>query len=424
MAQEKIHVLVVGGGGRESALVTRIAASPRAERVFCAPGNGGIEEVAGCWPIKETAPAEIVELARATKAGLVVIGPEAPLVAGLADMLRDAGIRTFGPSARAAQLESSKVFAKMLAADIGVPTGRACSTTSFDQAVTLIRTHGHRVIKADGLCAGKGVVVAETEDEAIDAAHSMLVRGVHGAAGSHILIEERLIGRECSAMALCDGETAILLPPARDYKRAHEGDRGPNTGGMGAYAPLPDVDADLEQMILDRIILPVLAEMRTRGMPFRGLLYAGLMLTAEGPKLIEFNVRFGDPETQVVLPLIEGDILPYLLACTAHGGLAALPPLERLPLSAVCTVVVSDGYPGAYRTGVPITGLRERTIDSYSLHAGTRRTDGVLVTAGGRVINCIGLGHSLAEARERSRAAAARVQFEGARFRGDIAAQA
>ncbi len=416
------NILIVGNGARESALYRALTNSPRARRIICAPGNGGIP-ADHCRPLKETEHEALIQLCRDERINLVVIGPEAPIVAGLGDKLRTAGFRVFAPSARASVLESSKAWAARLCKEFEIPAPWGETTGSYETARALIQEHGYRVIKADGLCAGKGVVVADSEEEALAAAYAMLVERIHGDAGGRIVLQERLSGHEASFMFLCDGTNAVALPPARDYKRRFEGDKGPNTGGMGAYSPVPDVSPAIERVVLEDIVMPTLGAMRSKtGGSFRGLLYAGIMLTAEGPKLIEYNVRFGDPETQVVLPLIREDLVTYLLACTIEGGLSVLPPIERSPGAAVCTVIVSDGYPGAYQPGMPIVieGPADQT-DSWLIHAGTQYEHGTLVTAGGRVMSAIGYGEDLAQACEHSLSAVRRVSFEGARYRADIA---
>jgi phosphoribosylamine--glycine ligase len=395
--------------------------SPRASHVIVTPGNGGVPEK-DRWTYKETEHDRLIKLAEAKRINFVILGPEAAIVAGLSDKFTAAGFPNFAPSQAAARLESSKAwsFSACRSADIPVPEGGIAH--SMEEATELIGK-GFLVVKADGLCAGKGVVVADTQDEALAAARAMLIEGLHGEAGRTIVLQERLEGREASFMYFCDGINAIALPPARDHKRLGEGDIGPNTGGMGAFSPVPDVTPATEKAVLESIVRPILRFMRSIGTPFHGLLYAGVMLTKSGPKLIEFNVRFGDPETQVVLPRIESDILTYMLACTVEGGLSILPPLEIGAHACVCTVLASDGYPGLYETGkeIRIIGKTER-ISSYFIHAGTRREGDKLFTSGGRVLGAIGLGLDVAEAHQLSLAAAGRVMFgdEMPFFRRDI----
>ncbi len=408
-----MRVVIVGKGGRESTLTWAMGKSPLVDEILGETGSD-IDE--------------IVSHALEDRADLVVVGPEVPLVAGLVDQLEGVGIPAFGPSAAAAMLEGSKIFMKELCSQHSIPTARWCWTSQIGQAIDLIRIWGTPVIKADGLCGGKGVFVAENAEEAIGAARLMLVERVYGMAGSHILIEDRLKGKECSMMFLCQDEVAIPLPPARDYKRAKDGDKGPNTGGMGAYSPLPDVDDALVEEVRQRIILPTLRAMKARGTPFRGILYAGLMLTEEGPMLLEYNVRFGDPETQVVLPRLDSDIVPYLLAIATNepGALARLGPLAVRSGAAVCITLALQGYPDSkkYKTGYPITGLApEIRPRSLVFHAGTERGEnGEWRTASGRVLSVVGLGDTLTMARLRAEDRAAEIMYHGKYHRTDIAA--
>lgn len=417
-----LTVLVVGGGAREHALCWSIAKSPSVKRVLCTPGNGGITSE-NRRNIRDSDLPGIVGLAKEESVDLVVVGPEAPLVAGLVEILREAGVAAFGPNAKGARLEGSKIYTKTLSSGLDIPTAHWKWTDNYDDAKEMILSWGSLpVIKADGLCGGKGVVVPDTESQALDAAHDMLVKKTLGHAGSRIIIEDRLVGRECSVMALCDGENAVLLPPARDYKRALDGDRGLNTGGMGSYSPLPDVDDALVAEIKTRIIDRTLYGMaKHEGNPYRGVLYAGIMLTKDGPFLLEYNVRFGDPETQVVLPRLQSDVVEYMFATLERGGLSKLGPLQIHSGASVCTVLVSKGYPDKYQTGFPITGLDEANSWAVLFHAGTDRTP-ELVTSGGRVMSCVGFTASLEAAREYSRLAAEAISFENKSFRTDIAA--
>lgn len=423
MRRENMKVLIIGSGGREHALYAAAKKSRLVDQAFCTPGNGGIP-TADRRNVKDTDIAGIVKLAQEEKVDLAIVGPEAPLVAGLVDELQKVGIAAFGPSGKAAMLEGSKVATKAICDFAGIPTAGWSTADEFKHAKHVIeRWDSVPVIKADGLCGGKGVVVPETKQQALDAAHDMLdKKPPYGEAGAEIVIEDRLIGRECSVMALCDGENAVLLPPTRDYKRALDGNKGLNTGGMGAYSPLPDVDNDLLAEIKTTIIDPILRHMYEYGKRYHGLLYAGLMLTATGPKLIEYNVRFGDLETEVVLPLLRSDIIEYMLATLEFGGLAKLKPIEVRPEAAVSTVLVSDGYPGKHETGFPITNLGATAPFAKLYCAGANWVDGRLLTSGGRIMNCVGLGSSLEEARLNSQRAAERIQFANKFFRKDIAA--
>ncbi len=417
-----LTVLIVGSGAREHALYRTIEQSPLVRRVLCTPGNGGIP-ARDRRDIKDSDFGGIFKLIEEEGVNLLVIGPEGPLVAGLVDSIEEFGIDVvaFGPQKGAAMLEGSKIFTKTYCGYWHIPTAPFEFTDDYDMAERIIKRTGFRVIKADGLCGGKGVTVADSEAEALEAAYQLLVKRTQGDAGARILIEERLEGRECSVMAFCDGENAVLLPPARDFKRAHDGNTGPNTGGMGSYSPLPDVDDALLDEIKEQIILPTVRGMKNLSCLYYGLLYAGIMLTKDGPKLLEYNVRFGDPETQVVLPRLESDIVPYMLASCKRGGLSKLGPLQVKPDGAVCTVLVSQGYPDKYETGFPITGVEEAERDALVFHAGTKQTS-ELVTSGGRVMSCVALGDTFEAARQRSLRAAGMIGFENKFNRTDIAA--
>jgi phosphoribosylamine--glycine ligase len=396
-----MRVLVVGSGGREHALVWRLASSPTLTELHAAPGNPGIAGLATCHPVAAEDGDGLRELARSLGADLVVVGPEAPLVAGVADTLRHAGISVFGPSAAAARIEGSKRFAKDVMAAAGVPTARL-----------LDEPRAPCVLKADGLAAGKGVFVCRTDGELEDAL------GGAGEVNGTMLVEELLDGPELSLLALCDGREAILLAPARDYKRAHDGDHGPNTGGMGSFAPV-GFDGD-EAELVDSCIRPVLAELAGRGTPFVGTLFAGLMQTADGPRVLEYNCRFGDPETQSVLPLVEGDLLAAL-AAAATGSLAGT-SLDRQQGAAVTVVVTAGGYPGSGDRGTPIEGIEQAEASgALVFHAGTALRDGQLVTNGGRLVGVTATGPTVAAARERAYAASSLIRIDGCRTRGDIA---
>jgi phosphoribosylamine--glycine ligase len=417
-----MKVLVVGGGGREHALCWSLASSPLLTKLWCAPGNAGIAEVAECVPIgAEDVPA-LVGFARDNAVDLVVAGPEAPLTLGLADACAAAGLRCFGPSAAAARLEGSKAFAREVCEAAGVPGPRWRRFDDPAAARAYIRAQGAPiVVKADGLAAGKGVVVAATVEEAEAAVADTMERRVHGAAGATVLVEECLVGEEVSFFALCDGTTAIPLAAAQDHKRVGVGDTGPNTGGMGAYSPPPAFTDALRDEVMARIVRPTLAEMARRGAPFRGVLFAGLMLTAEGPRLIEFNVRFGDPECQALMVRLRSDLLPALLAA-CDGELADF-DLRWAPLHSLVVVMAARGYPGAFAKGSEIRGLDRaaRVPGVQVFHAGTaRRADGVLIATGGRVLGVTATGATLREARDAAYAAVDAIDWPGGFCRRDI----
>jgi phosphoribosylamine--glycine ligase len=412
-------VLVIGGGGREHALVEALLASPARPEVIAAPGNPGMPGRARAVALGDLSALE----AAAEGVDLVVVGPEAPLVAGLADRLRARGIPTLGPSAAAARLEGSKAFSKALMTRVGVPTARWARHTEPAAAKAYVRElSGGAVVKADGLAAGKGVVVAEHPEAADAAIDDMLVRGARGAAGQSVVIEERLVGEELSVLGLSDGERLRLLPAARDHKRLEDGDRGPNTGGMGAFAPAPRATPALIADVRDRCMQPVVDALREAGTPFVGVLYAGIMLTSAGPRVLEYNVRFGDPEAQAILPLLTEDVFSTF-SSAARGALEPGFVASR-DGAAVTVVLASAGYPRTSAKGQPITGLDalDGRDDLRVYHAGTARgDDGRLVTAGGRVLAVTGLGATLEAARERAYAGADAVVFEGRQLRRDIA---
>ncbi len=414
-----MNLLIVGSGAREHALAWKLRRSPLLTDLFVAPGNAGTAAVASNLSVNELDFAGIRRAAEEQRVDLVVIGPEAPLAAGLADELRAHGLLVYGPDRAAAEIESSKAWAKELMRRAGIPTAAA---ESFDDAEAarrfVLESAAPPVVKADGLAAGKGVVVAETQAEALAAIDAAMTAGAFGEAGRRLVIEERLSGVEVSAHVFSDGSRALPMPFACDHKRIFDGDRGPNTGGMGAFSPPPFVDEAMAQQIFDGISQRAVTALREAGRPFRGTLYPGLMLTDSGPRVIEFNCRFGDPETQVLLPRLESDLLPLLLGA-ARGDLAGVEP--RWDGGAcVGVVIASGGYPGSYRTGLPIAGLGTVDEDILVFHAGTALADGRVVTAGGRVLTVVGRGATIAAARERVYANIERIRFDGAQFRRDI----
>ncbi|GAA2648226.1 MULTISPECIES: phosphoribosylamine--glycine ligase [Streptomyces] len=413
-----MKVLVIGGGAREHALCRSLSLDPDVSALYCAPGNAGIAEVAELRPVDALDGGAVAALATELGAGLVVVGPEAPLVAGVADAVRAAGIPVFGPSAEAAQLEGSKAFAKDVMAAAGVPTARSYVCTTPEEVDEALDAFGAPyVVKDDGLAAGKGVVV--TDDLAAARAHAL--------ACDRVVIEEYLDGPEVSLFAITDGVTVVPLQPAQDFKRALDGDEGPNTGGMGAYSPLPWADPKLVDEVMELVLQPTVDELRRRGTPFSGLLYAGLAITGRGTRVIEFNARFGDPETQVVLARLRTPLAGVLLGA-AKGTLDAVPPLVWREDAAVTVVIASHNYPETPRTGDPIEGLAEVAAedgpDAYVLHAGTRREGDAVVSAGGRVLSVTATGSDLAQAREKAYKAVARVRLDGSQHRTDIAAKA
>ena len=414
-------VLLVGGGGREHALAWKLAQSPGLGRMVAAPGNPGIAAHARCVPIKDTAIDQIVALAQQERPDLVVVGPETPLALGLADRLRAAGLAVFGGSAAAARLESSKAFAKDLMARHRIPTARFGTFRDAAAARRYCRELGAPlVVKADGLAAGKGVVVCQSLEEADRAVAQCLEARAFGDSGLTVVIEEFLVGEEASFFALSDGTGVLPLVAAQDHKTVHDGDRGPNTGGMGAYSPAPVMDAGMQERVMREIVRPTIAAMAEEGAPYTGVLFVGLMITREGPKVIEYNCRFGDPECQAILPRLEDDLLALLLATATGKGLPTT--LAFSPRSSVCVVMTSAGYPGAYETGRAITGVEAAAgLPGVNVfHAGTALAGGALVTAGGRVLGVQALGADVAAAIRTAYAAVERIRFEGAHYRRDI----
>jgi phosphoribosylamine--glycine ligase len=420
-----VKVLVVGSGAREHALTWKCMQSPLVERVYVAPGNGGTGGMGRNVQVQADDVAGIVNFARREKLGLVVLGPEAAVAAGVGDALRDAGIPAFGPGRDAGRIESSKSFAKDLMRRAGIPTAEFQVFTDPAPARRWARERGGRVaVKADGLALGKGVVVCSDIGEAEAAIDSMLVQKRFGSSGQTVVVEERLEGPELTVMAITDGRQVVALAPSRDFKRALEGDEGPNTGGMGAYSPPIGVSDELVAEALQTVLEPAIRQLAAGGHEYRGTLYAGLMLTAAGLRVIEFNARFGDPEAQVVLPRLKSDLVDLMLRA-AQGDLGEQPVLEWDSRAAVGVVVASGGYPDEYRTGLPIVGLTSLPAGVMIFHAGTRfgGRDG-LVTSGGRVLTSVGLGQSVDEARLIALSGAVRVRFPGAYFRSDIALEA
>jgi phosphoribosylamine--glycine ligase len=431
-----MKVLVVGKGGREHALVWKLAQSPRIEKLYAAPGNPGMAPLAELVPIRVDTPAsereklnaEIHKLAEwALNEGidLTVVGPDDALAGGIVDYFQQRGLKIFGPTEAAARLESSKAFSKDLMQRIGVPTAAHRSFTDADSAVAYIRQQGAPiVVKASGLAAGKGAVVCMELEEAISTAQDMLAGNAFGSAGSEIVVEEFMQGEEVSLFALCDGSHFLTLAPAQDHKAIFDGDKGPNTGGMGAYAPAPALTSELHRETEERIIAPVLAEMQRMGCPFTGVLYCGLMLTEEGPKVVEFNARFGDPECQILLPLIQNDLLDILeAACDEQLDRIQI---DNAPRACVCVVMAAEGYPESYPKGMAISGLESLAgqTEQVVFHAGTELRDGQLVTNGGRVLGVTALGDTIHDAVANAYKAVDAIHFDGAYYRRDIAHKA
>jgi phosphoribosylamine--glycine ligase len=419
------NILVIGGGGREHALCATLSASPSVSKVFAIPGNAGISQEWFC-PTHQGKNGSILEIVDRFKIDLVVVGPEGPLVEGVVDQLYQHGVPAFGPTGLAARLEGSKAFMKKFATDYKIPTAPCYIFSELSIAQDYVLKHDKPlVIKADGLCAGKGVILPESVSEALKTIEMLLGQRMFGAASTPVIIEDRLYGTELSIQAVCDGENMILLPAAQDHKRVGDGDMGPNTGGMGAYAPVHILTPQLEKKIRERIMVPTLMGMRDRGHPFRGVLYAGLMISPDGdPSLLEFNVRFGDPEAQVVLPLLQGDFAEACYAC-ALGNLQE-GMLQVKKRNALCVILASHGYPSHVRTGDRIDGLDTvvRMQDVIVYHAATRVIGNDLVTSGGRVLGVVGLGDSLTNARDRAYLACSQIRFEGMHYRKDIGARA
>ncbi|HHY05655.1 MAG TPA: phosphoribosylamine--glycine ligase [Clostridia bacterium] len=431
----KLKILVIGSGGREHTLVWKLAQSKRVEKIYCAPGNVGMTPLAELVPLKVEDIGEIVRFCQKERIDLVVVGPELPLTLGLVDALEEVGVKAFGPNKQAAELEGSKVFAKDLMTRYRIPTARYEVFNEVQPARDFAREiSGPWVVKADGLAAGKGVLICSTLAETEQAIEKILVEKAFGAAGEKVIIEEFLVGEELSLMAFCDGKTVVPMVSAQDHKRVFAGDKGPNTGGMGAYSPAPVATPELCHIVLEQILQPTVQAMAKEGRTFKGVLYAGLMITEQGPRVLEYNVRFGDPETQVILPRLKSDLVEILLAvCTGElekwakelGALSAINSKKMWQEEACATVVMaSRGYPGTYRTGFEIKGLTEVPKEVLVFHSGTAKQEGKIVTAGGRVLAVTALGGNLRQAVDTAYRGVAKINFTGAHYREDIAYRA
>jgi len=420
-----MKVLVVGSGGREHALVWKIAQSPKVSKVYCAPGNAGISEQATILPIKANDLSGFLEFALKERVDLTVVGPEEPLTKGIVDLFELKGLSIFGSSKKAAEIEGSKAFAKEMMKKYHIPTGSYEIFGDAKEAKNYIRKQGAPiVVKADGLAAGKGVIVCNTVEEAIQWVERIMVEKMFGEAGNCVVIEEYLVGEEASYIAFTDGKAILPMASSQDHKPIFDGDRGPNTGGMGAYSPAPVVTDQIHERIHEKILRPIIQGMGEEGRPYKGVLYAGLMIHDGNPKVLEFNARFGDPETQPVLMRMKGDIIPILEACI-KGDLAGC-KIEWDNRAAVCVVMASKGYPGDYEKGKPISGLEEvsRMEDVFVFHAGTASKDGQIITNGGRVLGVTGLGKDIPRAIDRTYQAAKKISWEGVHYRKDIGQKA
>lgn len=416
-----MKVLVIGGGGREHAVCKKLSESKDVTQILCAPGNAGIAQAARCIPeVKATDVEGIVALAKNEKVDFVCVTPDDPLALGCVDRLEEEGIPAFGPTAYAAQMEASKIFSKNLMRKYGIPTAKCEIFTEMDKALAYLDTQeAPIVVKADGLALGKGVVVASTIEEAKNAVIEMMEGGKFGKSGARVLIEECMVGREVTVLCFCDGKTIRPMPASQDHKRVFDGDKGPNTGGMGAFAPSPLYTEEIAERTEKEILIPTLNAMNSEGFTFKGVLYVGLMLTKDGPKVVEYNARFGDPETQVVLPLLESDLFAIMRA--VREGRLAETDIRWKKESAACIVLASGGYPGKYESGKLISGLEDAEAAGATVyHAGTKKTDAGYVTAGGRVLGVTALGDTLADAVHSAYAAAEKIHFEGAHMRRDI----
>jgi phosphoribosylamine--glycine ligase len=416
-----MQVLVIGGGGREHALVWKIKQSPKVEKIFCAPGNTGTAELAENIPIAADDIKGLLEFALQKEIGLTVVGPEQPLVKGIVDRFEEKGLRIFGPNARAAELEGSKSFSKDIMKKYGLPTADYKTFNSADSAAKYIENKNcPLVVKADGLAAGKGVLLCQTADEALAAVDSIMGKRSFGEAGDQIVVEEFLEGEEVSVLAFSDGQTVLLMDSAQDHKAAYDGDKGPNTGGMGAYSPAPIFTETMRQKVRDKIMLPMIQAMQQEGRAYKGILYAGLMLTKTGPQILEFNARFGDPETQPLLVRMDSDIIPIFEACI--DGTLDKCPLQWKNESSVCVVMAAKGYPDSYEKGKSISGLKDANAlpGVVVFHAGTKEQDGEVLTQGGRVLGVTAIGEDTATAISRAYEAVGKIEWDGIHYRKDI----
>ncbi len=419
-----MNILILGSGGREHALLWKLAQSPEATKLYAVPGNPGMAELAECVAGSIEDNAAVVKLAQEKKIDLVVVGPEVPLMNGVVDALRAAGIKAFGPTKAAAELEGSKSFSKDIMKKYGIPTAKYEVFTDADAARAYIEKEGAPiVIKANGLAAGKGVIVAETKEQALDAVHEIMDDAAFGKAGSRVVIEAFMEGEEASLLAFTDGKTIRPMVSSQDHKRAYDGDKGPNTGGMGTYAPAPVMTKDMVEQATEKILKPMIAAMAKEGRPYQGCLYAGLMITEEGPKVVEFNARFGDPETQVILPLLKGDLVKIMQACV--DGTLDTAAVDWEDGAAVCVVMASGGYPKSYKKGYAIDGLKKaESLGTFVFHAGTAKKDGKVVTSGGRVLGVTARGGGIKEATEKAYKGVEAIRFTDEFHRKDIAHRA
>ncbi|WP_378956055.1 phosphoribosylamine--glycine ligase [Pelosinus sp. sgz500959] len=420
-----MNILVIGSGGREHALVSKLKESQQVTKIYCAPGNPGIAEMAQCVSVDINDNSALLEFAQKNEIGLTVVGPEVPLANGIVDIFTENGLKIFGPTQSAARIEGSKAFAKYLMEKYNIPTAAFAVFTDAESAKQYIKKQGAPVVvKADGLAAGKGVVVAMTLDEALEAVDMIMCDNVFGQAGSQVVIEEFLVGEEASILTFTDGKTIVPMVAAQDHKRVYDHDQGPNTGGMGAYAPAPVVTASISEQVMREILQPTVDAMVNEGSPYCGCLYLGLIITADGPKVIEFNARFGDPETQVVLPLLDSDLVTIMVSCI--NGTLTDTEIKWKDAAAVCVVMAAGGYPGTYKKGDVMTGLEEAKQQGASVfHAGTALSnDNQFVTNGGRVLGVTAIASDLKQAVDKAYQAVGKIQFEGVHYRKDIAHRA